>query len=230
MRDVEEAKMNAAKEALKYVEDAEVIGVGTGSTVAKFIDLLGRFRGDFKDRVYVASSIDTILKLSSLGFKVVDLTSISGLDVYVDGADEVDKDLNMVKGGGAALTMEKLLTYYSKARIFIVDYTKIVDWLGQKHPIPLDVLPQAVNMVCKLLEGRGYRVEPRPCRGGKFGPIISDVGGVIIDLYLKKPMEPEKLEHELKMIPGIIETGLFIGLADRVIVGFRDRVEILHRE
>ena len=145
------AKLSAAKKAMEFIVDAEVIGVGTGSTVEVFISLLGESMSEWRDRVFAASSIDTALKLGDLGFKVLYPVSIEKLDVYVDGADEVDKGLNMIKGGGAALTLEKIMTYYSDRRVFIVDYTKLVDYLGEKHPVPLDVQQQALNLVCRSL-------------------------------------------------------------------------------
>jgi len=229
MDDVEKAKYMAAREALKHVCDAEVIGVGTGSTVDKFIELISRNKSDFRDRLFTCSSLDTMLKLRSIGFNVVYPGSIERIDVYIDGADEVDKELNMIKGGGAALTLEKILTYYSEKRVFIVDYTKLVGTLGEKHPIPIDVLPWALLPVYNLLKRKGYNPVIRRSVKGKYGPVVSDVGGVIIDLYVK-PSSPPEIERELKLIPGVIETGLFIGLADMVIVGWSNRVEEFTRK
>jgi len=226
--DIEKAKRNAAKQALNFLGEASTIGVGTGSTVEKFIDVLGEEKDGFKDRLFVASSYDTMLKLSKYRFKVLHPITIDRIDVYVDGADEVDKDLNMIKGGGAALTLEKILTYYSMEKIFLVDYTKLVSKLGEKHPIPLDVLPYAVSFVYDLLIRKGYNPQIRRPTKGKYGPVVSDVGGIIIDI---KPasFNPVALERELKSIPGIIETGLFIGLADKVIVGYPDKTSILSK-
>ncbi len=226
--DIERAKLNAARQALDFLGEATIIGVGTGSTVEKFIDVLGEEKDGFKDRLFVASSYDTMLKLSMKGFKVLHPVSIDRIDVYVDGADEVDKDLNMIKGGGAALTLEKVLTYYSMERIFIVDYTKLVSKLGEKHPIPVDVLPYAVKLVYEQLMKKGYNPQIRRPVKGKYGPVVSDVGGIIIDI---KPayFDPRALERELKSMPGIIETGLFIGLADKVIIGYPNKISILSK-
>jgi len=223
---LDRARANAAKKALEHVLEAEVIGVGTGSTVEKFIEVLSSRREELRDKLFVASSIDTMVKLKRAGFKVLHTSTIEQIDVYIDGADEVDRELNMIKGGGAALTMEKLLTFFSRKRVFIVDYTKLVKNLCEKHPIPIDVLPEAVLMVYNYLDSRGYNPVIRYSVRGKYGPVVSDVGGVIIDI---KPrlFNPAELERELKSIPGVIETGLFIGLADRVIVGYEDRVEEL---
>lgn len=225
---VEKAKINAAKRALAFLDKATIIGVGTGSTIKEFINVLGEERDGFKDRLFVASSYDTMLKLSKYGFRVLHPTTINRIDVYIDGADEVDGDLNMIKGGGAALTLEKILTYYSTERIFLVDYTKLVSRLGEKHPIPLDVLPYAVSFVHDLLMRKGYNPRIRRLTKGKYGPVVSDIGGIIIDI---KPVsfDPVALEKELKNMPGVIETGLFIGLADKVILGYPDKTLILSR-
>ena len=229
-RDVNKAKLNAARKAVEFITDAEVIGVGTGSTVEMFIKILSELGSDFRDKVFTASSIDTVLKLSDIGLKVLHPASIERIDVYVDGADEVDRDLNMIKGGGAALTLEKILTYYSSKRIFIVDHTKLVSHLGEKHPVPIDVQPYALRMVYSYLLRRGYNPKIRYSVKGKYGPVISDIGGVIIDVYPPKDFDPQELERELASLPGVIETGLFIGLADYVIVGYEDRVSVLKRE
>ncbi|RLG77769.1 MAG: ribose 5-phosphate isomerase A [Thermoprotei archaeon] len=228
--DVNKAKLNAARKAVEFITDAEVIGVGTGSTVEMFIKILSELGSDFRDKVFTASSIDTVLKLSDIGLKVLHPASIERIDVYVDSADEVDRDLNMIKGGGAALTLEKILTYYSSKRIFIVDHTKLVSHLGEKHPVPIDVQPYALRMVYSYLLRQGYNPKIRYSVKGKYGPVISDIGGVIIDVYPPKDFDPQELERELASLPGVIETGLFIGLADYVIVGYEDRVNVLKRE
>ncbi len=222
------AKLNAASKALEFVNDAEVIGVGTGSTVEKFIQVLRDRKEHFKDRIFVASSIDTVLKLSEAGFRVVKTMSLKSIDVYVDGADEVDPELNMIKGGGAALTLEKILAYYSLRRVFIVDYRKLVKELGTNHFIPIEVLPKALGMIINKLRSLGYEVRLRYPLEGKYGPVISDVGGVIVDVLPEGGIkDPIKVDAELKSLPGVIETGLFIKLADRVIVGYADRAEVL---
>lgn len=229
MNAISEIRERIALEALKYVGNAKVIGVGTGSTVGKFIEKLGEYRREFSDKLFIASSYDTVLKLREYGFKVIHPLMVSEIDVYIDSADEVDKELNLVKGGGAALTLEKILTYYSKKRIFIVDYMKIVNWLGEKHPIPIDVIPYATTMVYRYLKNRGYNVEVRYTTKGKYGPVTSDIGGIILDIKLDNPVNVRELERELKSIPGVIETGLFIDLVDILIVGYRDGVVVKKR-
>ncbi len=226
MNTIEECKVNAAKEAIKFVRDAKVIGVGTGSTVEKFIEQLTEIKKELKDKIFVASSIDTRIKLVEKGFCVADLLSVNEIDVYIDGADEVDPELNMIKGGGAAHTMEKILAFYSKKRVFIVDYTKLVKKLGEKHPVPVEVIPEATNLVKHYLENKGYKVKLRYPKKGKYGPIISDTYGLILDVYLNGKDYHDLLET-LDKLPGVTGHGLFIGYADYVIVGYPDKIEIL---
>ena len=228
------AKMNAARKAveelLNRIDDIGIIGVGTGSTVEEFIKQLARFKNTLTDKCFTASSLDTILKMREYGFNTIHPSSLSKIDFYVDGADEVDPDLNMIKGGGGALFLEKILTYYSKYRVFIVDYSKLVRWLGEKHPIPLEVNFYALSFVEEYLRNKGYRVSIRRPVKGKYGPVVSDTFGVIVDLYLDEPVDIKSLEHELKMIPGIVETGLFVKLADKVIVGYEDEAKVLEKK
>ncbi|RLF06736.1 MAG: ribose 5-phosphate isomerase A [Thermoprotei archaeon] len=223
---VDLAKLNAAKAAAKLVGDSRVIGVGSGTTVEKFIEIISHDES-FKQGVYVPSSLDTALKLSQAGFRVLHPSAVSRVEVYVDGADEVDPSLNMIKGGGAAMTLEKVLAFYAERRIFIVDYTKLVDRLGLRHPVPVEVLPHAMSMVLSELRRRGYRAEPRLAGRGKVGPLVSDVGGVVVDVRVGPIDDPKSLDKELRSLPGIVETGLFIGLADMVIVGYPDRYDVL---
>ncbi len=229
MSDIEKAKARAASVALNYLLEARVIGIGTGTTVGVLIEKLAN-DSRFKGKLFVPSSIDTALKLSKLGFNVLYPATISEIDVYVDSADEVDPNLNMIKGGGAALTQEKVLTYFSKRRIFIVDHRKLVSFLGTFSPVPIEVIPNAITMILTLLRKQGYKASLRLSSKGKYGPITSDNGGIIIDIYTGKIEDPEELDIRLKNIPGVIETGIFTRLADIVIVGYPDTVKILKSE
>lgn len=223
------ARQEAAKKALEFMEKEEIIGLGTGSTVEILIEEMKEKINDFINKLYVPSSISTAVKLAEHGFKVADALSFKDLDIYVDSADEVDREMNMIKGGGAALVREKILTYFSKKRLFIVDYTKMVNRLGEKHLLPIEVFPNYVNMIVQELNKRGYEAKIRISRSGKFGPVISDSGGALLDLKIPSNKEIKKVEEELKTIPGIIETGLFIGLADILIVGEERGVKIYQK-
>lgn len=220
--------MNAAKAALSEVEKCSIVGVGTGSTVEKFIELLVSEYFS-KNQFYVPSSIDTALKLSQHGLLVLDPGSAPEIEIYIDGADEVDLKLNMIKGGGAAMTTEKILAHYARKRVFIVDQTKLVNRLGEKHPVPIEVLPQALTSVLRELEKRGFRAVPRFLGKGKAGPVVSDTGGIIIDVYTDSINDPEKLNLTLKSLPGVVETGLFIGYADVVYVGYPEGYRVFSK-
>lgn len=226
---IEKAKEKAAEKVLEYLHDVEVIGIGTGSTILKVIEKMSREGDIFKQKLYLASSYDTMIKLSKLGFRVIP-SFFTGVkpEIYVDGADEVDGNLNLVKGRGAALFMEKILAYFSEKTFFLVDYTKLVDILGSKKPIPVEVVPYAASYVYEELEKMKLNPRVRYAGKGKDGPVITDLGNIIIDLYVKVS-DPSSLELQLKNIPGIVETGLFVNLADKVIVGYPNRVEVLTR-
>lgn len=188
--------------------------------MAKFIDLALE-SGLFAGRDLVASSIDTMARLRSLGLRLLDPSSVESIDVYVDGADEVDGRGWAVKGRGGALLGEKVIAFSSRVNIFIVSEEKLVERLGSTTPVPIEVLPFSLSMVLRSLHRRGFRAEPRRS-GGKAGPVVSDWGGVIVDVYTGPMDDPESVERELSSIPGVVETGLFIGYADYVIVGRRD--------
>lgn len=216
------AKQVAARAAAQLVlsRDYETIGVGTGSTVGFFVEELAS-RPEAAKLRYVASSIDTARKLSSRGLLVLDPGTMGVIDVYVDGADEVDPKGNMIKGRGAAHLSEKMLAYRSRFNIFIVDESKLVNRLGEKRPVPVSVVPSALSLAVNALSGLGYNVEPR--RGGcKDGPCIDDHGFVVIDVHTGPMKDPESVERLIRSIPGVVETGLFLGLTDLVVIGRTD--------
>jgi ribose 5-phosphate isomerase A len=132
----------------------------------------------------------------------------------------------LIKGGGAALTLEKILTYYSKLNVFVVDYSKLVNDLHNEF-IPVDVLPQALTLLTRYLGRLGYEFSIRYSGKGRYGPVLSDVGGVIIDVKLPPNEDLVSFEKSIKSLPGVIEVGLFIGLTDVLIIGYEDRVERL---
>jgi len=211
-----DAKLEAARGALELVRSLEprVLGVGTGSTVARFVGLLepGWFEG------VAASSVVSGLELAARGFRVLSPYTVSGVDVYVDGADEVDPDGNMVKGRGAALLGEKVLASASRVNIFIVGEDKLVDVLGSRRPVPVEVVRDALSAVLARLRERWPGAAPRT-GSGKDGPVVSDWGGVIVDVPTGPMRDPWEVEMFLRGVPGVVETGLFLGMADYVVVG-----------
>ncbi len=219
--------MNVAKRAVARIatrmvlsRNYKIVGVGTGSTVGFFMEELAS-RPEAKRLQYVASSIDTARKLASRGLLVLDPGTVDQIDVYVDGADEVDPKGNMIKGRGAAHLSEKILAYRSRFNIFIVDESKLVDKLGEKRPVPVSLVPSALSLVVNALKMLGYDVE---LRGGncKDGPCIDDHGFVVLDVWTGPMDDPERVDRLLQSVPGVVETGLFIGLTDLVLVGRSD--------
>lgn len=228
--DVLEARKKAVEETIKIVLNykKDVIGIGTGSTVDMFIDFLKSSSHLFIESYFVCASIYTARRLSENGFKILSLSDVDGVDVYIDGADEVDTELNMIKGGGGALTLEKIISSAAKTRIYIVDYTKLVKNLGEKHPIPVEVLPQALSIVYRKLRELGLEPSIRKSREGKYGFVVTDTNGIIIDIYPPKSRyDPKDLNTKLKNIPGVVETGIFTkDFVDIVVIGYKDMVAI----
>ena len=206
-----EAKKLAAEKALDYVEDGMIVGVGTGSTVAYFIDALAAW----KDRIVgaVSSSEQSTARLQSHGIEVLDLNSAGKPSLYVDGADECDPRKYLIKGGGAALTREKIIAEASDRFVCIIDSSKRVDVLG-KFPLPVEVLPMARSLVAReILHLTGGQPVWRD-------GVITDNGNVILDVHNLRITDPLVLERELNQIPGVVCVGLFARrAADIVIVG-----------
>ncbi len=220
MEEIWKARLAAVTEALKLLQGRELIGLGTGSTTELFIEKAHE-KGLLRGKSLVATSVKTAMFLAELGYKDVDVLAVEGLDLYVDSADEVDLRGRMLKGGGGALTMEKLLAKHSNLRVFIVDEFKVVEKLCSRHPIPIEVLPNAVRMVLRDLKRLGAQASLREC-SGKKGPVISDVGGFIVDVIPPADVELDEFAKALKSLTGVVEVGLFLDEADVVIVGLKD--------
>ncbi|WP_119718964.1 ribose-5-phosphate isomerase RpiA [Cognatilysobacter tabacisoli] len=206
-----EAKRLAGEKAIDYIEDGMVVGVGTGSTVAYFIDALGRIR----DRIQgaVSSSEQSTQRLRALGIEVMDLNATGPLPLYVDGADECDAHKRLIKGGGAALTREKIIAEASRTFVCIVDPAKRVDVLG-RFPLPVEVIPMARSLVAReiLAQTGGQPV----WRDG----VTTDNGNWILDIHGLRIVDPVGLESAINQIPGVVSVGLFARRpADVVIVG-----------
>jgi ribose 5-phosphate isomerase A len=206
----EEQKRLAALRAITYVEQGSVLGVGTGSTVAYFIDALGAKRGLIE--AAVSSSEQSTARLKQHGIAVVDLNSVGGLALYVDGADECDAHKRLIKGGGAALTREKIIAAASKTFVCMVDVAKRVDVLG-KFPLPIEVVPMARSYVAREIVKRGGNPVWRD-------GIVTDNGNWILDVHGWQISDPVQLEGELNQITGVVCVGLFARRpADIVLIG-----------
>ncbi|MUI55499.1 ribose-5-phosphate isomerase RpiA [Aliivibrio fischeri] len=212
----DEMKKAAGWAALEYVEAGSIVGVGTGSTVNHFIDALATMKNEIKGAV--SSSVASTEKLKELGIEVFDCNDVAGLDVYVDGADEINGKNEMIKGGGAALTREKIVAAISDKFICIVDGTKQVDVLGQ-FPLPVEVIPMARSYVARELVKLGG--DPAYREG-----VITDNGNVILDVHGMKITDAKDLEDKINALPGVVTVGLFAHRgADVLLVGAPEGVK-----
>jgi ribose 5-phosphate isomerase A len=218
--DANALKKSAAEAALKYVRDDTVVGVGTGSTVNYFIEALATMKGRID--ATVASSEASAARLRALHIPVKELNDTDGCDVYVDGADEVTEHLAMIKGGGAALTREKIVAAASKTFVCIADQSKLVPILG-KFPLPVEVIPMARSFVARQIVKLGGMPELRKGVTTDNGNLILDVRGLTI-------MKPVELETEINMIPGVVTNGIFARRpADVLLLATAEGVKTLKR-
>ncbi len=209
----DQAKQAAAKAAISYIEPGSIIGVGTGSTTNFFIEELGKIKSEIQGAV--ASSEETAKRLRALGIEVIDSNTAGSLTLYVDGADEFDPNLNLIKGGGGALTREKIIAATAKKFVCILDHTKQVDVLGQ-FPLPLEVIPMARSYVAREIVKRGG--DPVYRQG-----FTTDNGNIILDVHHLRISEPKAFERELNQIVGVVTNGLFANRpADIVIMANKD--------
>jgi len=226
MKDLDRPKQQAAERALDLIRDGQVIGLGTGSTAKFAIEGLGRLVRDGLSVKGVPTSVATERLARELAIPLVNLNEAGVVDVTLDGADEVDSDFNMIKGGGGALTREKLVALASVKRIILVDESKLVSRLGQSRLLPIEVLPFAWTLAARLLTGLGCVASLREHDGV---PFVTDNGNHILDCAFGPIEDAATLEKRIKLLPGVIECGLFIGIADTLVIGFDDRVEVRER-
>ena len=213
----DEMKKAAGWAALKYVEKGSIVGVGTGSTVNHFIDALGSIKDDIKGAV--SSSVASTERLKELGIEVYECNDVAMLDIYVDGADEINAAREMIKGGGAALTREKIVAAISEKFVCIVDGTKAVDVLGQ-FPLPVEVIPMARSYVARELVKLGG--DPAYREG-----VVTDNGNVILDVHNMQITNPKEMEDKINGIAGVVTVGLFAHRgADVVITGTPEGAKI----
>ena len=216
----DELKQAVAREAIKYVEEP-IVGVGTGSTANFFIDELAKIKGRIDGAV--ASSEKTAERLRANGIHVIDLNSVSEIPVYVDGADEITEHMSMIKGGGGALTREKIVAAVARKFICIADESKLVGVLG-KFPLPIEVLPMARSHVGREMVKLGGRPELRQ-------GFTTDNGNIIIDVYGLTIMKPMEMESEINQIAGVVTCGLFARRgADVALLGTAQGVKTLKRK
>ena len=223
---VEEAKRKAALEAVKHVKDGFVVGLGSGSTAAYAIEALGeRIKRGNLSVLGVPTSYQAFLLAVKHGIAITSLEEHPEINVTIDGADQIDPELNLIKGMGAALAREKIVASASRQNVIIADESKKVNVLGENgHPVPVEALPFAIAVVKLGIEALGGKPVLREGKG-KVGPVITDNGNVVIDAVFGVISNAAELEVKLKMIPGAVETGLFVGLADTAYIGTPSKVE-----
>lgn len=211
----DEKKQAAAQAALKHLPRGGILGVGTGSTVNFLIDLLPELQLE----AAVASSNATADRLKKLGIEVVDMNSVGSLDAYVDGADEIDRHMHMIKGGGAALTREKIVASIARKFVCIVDDSKWVDQLGRDFPLPVEVIPMARSAVARKIVSLGG--DPVYREG-----VVTDNGNVILDVFNLNILNAIELEKTLNNVPGVVTNGIFaLNAASIAIVATNQGIE-----
>ncbi|MBE6487483.1 MAG: ribose-5-phosphate isomerase RpiA [Methanosphaera stadtmanae] len=220
-------KENVGKEAVKLIDDGQVVGLGTGSTTHFFIKHLGmRIQEEELEILGIPTSFQSLILAREFGIKVTSLDE-HDVDIAVDGADEVSSQLDLIKGGGAAHTIEKLVDSNAKKFVVIVDESKLVDNLGE-FPVPVEVIPDSLRPVTNALIQMGGKPEIR-MGIRKDGPVITDNGNFVLDTKFDIE-DPAKLEVELNSIPGVLENGIFAGITDKVIVGKMSGIEVINKE
>jgi ribose 5-phosphate isomerase A len=213
-----EAKRAAAEKAVEWLKDGMTVGLGTGSTVQPFIEAVGRKVAEGLSIKAVATSVRSEELARELGIPIVPFSDVAEIDITVDGADEVDPDWHLIKGGGGALLREKIVADSSTKLIVIVDESKLVRHLG-KFPLPVEVVPFGFELTERKLRRLGC--EPR-LRMADTLPYKTDNGNYILDCEFDPILEPGRLAADISRIPGVVEHGLFVGMAAQIIVGRPD--------
>ena len=219
-------KQMAGIEAAKYVKNNMIVGLGTGSTAKFMVDEIGRrIQDEGLSIIGVTTSKETERQAHSLGIPLKSIDEVPYVDLTIDGADEISADFQGIKGGGAALLFEKIVATYSKASIWIVDESKMVDKLG-KFPLPIEVVPYGSQQLFHLFEEKGYAPVLRKTLDG--ATVVTDGGHYIIDLHLQTIDDPISLGDYLDQLVGVVEHGLFLNLVKTVIIGGEDGPKTIH--
>ena len=214
-------KQIVAEAAIKEVQDEMVVGLGSGSTAALMIKSLAEQvrQGKLKNIIGVPTSFQSEVLALELGIPLIDLTSVSKIDLAIDGADEVDPDFELIKGGGACHVREKLVASKASELLIVVDETKLVKNLNQSFPLPVEVIPNAWKQVQEVISELNGSSTLRMATK-KAGPVVTDQGNLILDVLFNEGIKnPKDIEMTINNIPGVLENGLFVDLTDKVLVG-----------
>jgi len=227
---IEDAKKRAALEAVKHVKNGYIIGLGSGSTAAHAIREIGKIIRQKNWHVFgIPTSHQAFFLAVECGIPITSLNEHTIIDLNIDGADQIDRDLNMIKGMGGALAREKIVASASKQNVIVADETKLVKKLGTSHPVPVEVLPFAVATVSLKIRKIGGKPVLR-VGSGKVGPVVTDNGNFILDIWMKQISDPNELNTKMKSVPGVVETGLFVRIADIVYVGSPNAIQKLTKK
>jgi len=222
------AKLAAAIEAVRMIRDGQVVGLGSGSTAEIFIVELGkRVRDEGLEIIGIPTSKKSEAIGREAGIPISSLDENSALDITVDGADEVDPNLDLIKGLGGALLREKMVARATRKVVIVVDESKLVHQLGTKAPLPVEVVQFSQKHLAKQMTALGC---VPMLRQSDSKPYVTDNGNYIIDCMFKGIDDPHQLERKLKGMPGVVETGLFLGMADTIIVGAPTGVRTMKRK
>ena len=213
-------KQEVGRAAANLIQSNSIVGLGTGSTTAYAIQFIGeRLKsGEIKDIVGVPTSFQAEVLSKQYGIPLTTLDAIDHIDIAIDGADEVDPHKNLIKGGGAAHTREKVVDYLANQFIVVIDSGKLVDKLGSVFAVPVEVIPMAVTPVMNAIAKLGGKPELR-MGVKKAGPVVTDQGNLVVDVKFDDLPDPVNLEKTLNNIPGVLENGIFVNCADKVLIG-----------
>lgn len=213
-------KQQVGYAAAAKVQSNSIVGLGTGSTTAYAIQAIGERlqSGDLQNIKGIPTSFQAIVLARQYGIPLVTLDEVEKIDIAIDGADEVDPQKNLIKGGGAAHTQEKIVDSLAEQFIVVVDSGKLVDHLGSTFLLPVEVLPMAVTPVMRAIEKLGGKPQLR-MGVKKAGPVVTDQGNLVVDVKFDRIDQPAELEKTLNNLPGVLENGLFVGVADIIMVG-----------
>lgn len=219
---MEENKKAAALKAVEWIQDGMVLGLGTGSTTFYALEAIGEMVAEGYDLVGIPTSTSTENLANKFGIPLTTLDEVESIDLTIDGADEVDPAKRLIKGMGGALLREKIVASVTEVEIIVVDDSKLVDVLGTKSMLPVEVIPFGHMRVKDRIESTGCRAH---LRGGGT-PYISDSGNYIYDCRYESIESPEELEQKLDLIPGVVENGLFLGLANKIIIAGKGGIQV----
>jgi ribose 5-phosphate isomerase A len=219
---MEEKKKAAALKAVEWIQDGMVLGLGTGSTTFYALEAIGEMVAKGYDLVGIPTSISTENLANKFGIPLTTLDEVESIDLTIDGADEVDPVKNLIKGMGGALLREKIVASVTEAEIIVVDDSKLVDILGTKSMLPVEVITFGHKRAKDRIEATGCKAY---LRGGE-SPFITDSGNYIYDCRYESIGSPEELEQELDSIPGVVENGLFLGLASKIIIAGKGGIQV----